>query len=249
MDIKGKTVVITGASRGIGADAARVFAQAGANLALLARSTDSLAALAEELGGNTLAFACDVSEPAAVAAALQKVHADFGSIDVLINNAGIIDPIARIEDADPAAWGQLMDINIKGVFNGIHAALPLMKSGNGGTIINIGSGAAYSALEGWSAYCTSKAGVLMLTKALHLEEASNGIRVLSLSPGTVATAMQRKIKASGINAVSQLDWNDHVPAEWPAKTLLWMCSSDADEFLGDEVSLRLDLIRRRVGLL
>jgi NAD(P)-dependent dehydrogenase (short-subunit alcohol dehydrogenase family) len=249
MDIKGKTVVITGASRGIGADAARVFAQAGANLALLARSTDSLAALAEELGGNTLAFACDVSEPAAVAAALQKVHADFGSIDVLINNAGVIDPIARIEDADPAAWGQLMDINIKGVFNGIHAALPLMKSGNGGTIINIGSGAAYSALEGWSAYCTSKAGVLMLTKALHLEEASNGIRVLSLSPGTVATEMQRKIKASGINAVSQLDWNDHVPAEWPAKTLLWMCSSDADEFLGDEVSLRLDLIRRRVGLL
>ncbi|GAA6194931.1 SDR family oxidoreductase [Pseudophaeobacter arcticus] len=249
MDIKGKTVVITGASRGIGADAARVFAQAGSNLALLARSTDSLAALAEELGGNTLAFACDVSEPAAVAAALQKVHADFGSIDVLINNAGIIDPIARIEDADPAAWGQLMDINIKGVFNGIHAALPLMKSGNGGTIINIGSGAAYSALEGWSAYCTSKAGVLMLTKALHLEEASNGIRVLSLSPGTVATEMQRKIKASGINAVSQLDWNDHVPAEWPAKTLLWMCSSDADEFLGDEVSLRLDLIRRRVGLL
>ncbi|MFC4214414.1 SDR family oxidoreductase [Pseudophaeobacter arcticus] len=249
MDIKGKTVVITGASRGIGADAARVFAQAGANLALLARSSDSLAALAQEIGGNALAFACDVSEPAAVAAALQKAHADFGSLDVLINNAGVIDPIARIEDADPAAWGQLMDINIKGVFNGIHAALPLMKSGGGGTIINIGSGAAYNALEGWSGYCTSKAGVLMLTKALHLEEASNGIRVLSLSPGTVATEMQRKIKASGINPVSQIDWKDHVPAEWPAKTLLWMCSSDADDFLGDEVSLRLELIRRRVGLL
>lgn len=249
MDIKGKTVVITGASRGIGADAARVFAQAGANLALLARSSDSLAALVQEIGGNALAFACDVSEPAAVAAALQKAHADFGSLDVLINNAGVIDPIARIEDADPAAWGQLMDINIKGVFNGIHAALPLMKSGGGGTIINIGSGAAYNALEGWSGYCTSKAGVLMLTKALHLEEASNGIRVLSLSPGTVATEMQRKIKASGINPVSQIDWKDHVPAEWPAKTLLWMCSSDADDFLGDEVSLRLELIRRRVGLL
>jgi NAD(P)-dependent dehydrogenase (short-subunit alcohol dehydrogenase family) len=249
MDIKGKTGVITGASRGSGADAARVFAQAGANLALLARSSDSLAALAQEIGGNALAFACDVSEPAAVAAALQKAHADFGSLDVLINNAGVIDPIARIEDADPAAWGQLMDINIKGVFNGIHAALPLMKSGAGGTIINIGSGAAYNALEGWSGYCTSKAGVLMLTKALHLEEASNGIRVLSLSPGTVATEMQRKIKASGINPVSQIDWKDHVPAEWPAKTLLWMCSSDADDFLGDEVSLRLELIRRRVGLL
>lgn len=249
MDIKGRTVVITGASRGIGADAARVFAAAGANLALLARSADSLAALAEEIGGNTLAFACDVSQPAAVAAALQKAHEEFGSLDILINNAGVIDPIARIEDSDPEAWGQLMDINIKGVFNGIHAALPLMKSGNGGTIINIGSGAAYNALEGWSAYCTSKAGVLMLTRALHLEEGDNGIRVLSLSPGTVATDLQRKIKASGINPVSQIDWNDHVSAEWPAKTLLWMCGSDADEFLGEEIALREDTIRRRVGLI
>jgi NAD(P)-dependent dehydrogenase (short-subunit alcohol dehydrogenase family) len=249
MDIKGRTVVITGASRGIGADAARVFAAAGANLALLARSADSLAALAEEIGGNTLAFACDVSQPAAVAAALQKTHEEFGSLDILINNAGVIDPIARIEDSDPEAWGQLMDINIKGVFNGIHAALPLMKSGNGGTIINIGSGAAYNALEGWSAYCTSKAGVLMLTRALHLEEGDNGIRVLSLSPGTVATDLQRKIKASGINPVSQIDWNDHVSAEWPAKTLLWMCGSDADEFLGEEIALREDTIRRRVGLI
>jgi len=249
MDIKGRTVVITGASRGIGADAARVFAAAGANLALLARSADSLAALAEEIGGNTLAFACDVSQPAAVAAALQKAHEEFGSLDILINNAGVIDPIARIEDCDPESWGQLMDINIKGVFNGIHAALPLMKSGNGGTIINIGSGAAYNALEGWSAYCTSKAGVLMLTRALHLEEGDNGIRVLSLSPGTVATDLQRKIKASGINPVSQIDWNDHVSAEWPAKTLLWMCGSDADEFLGEEIALREDTIRRRVGLI
>ena len=249
MDIKGRTVVITGASRGIGADAARVFAAAGANLALLARSADSLAALAEEIGGNTLAFACDVSQPAAVAAALQKAHEAFGSLDILINNAGVIDPIARIEDSDPETWGQLMDINIKGVFNGIHAALPLMKSGGGGTIINIGSGAAYNALEGWSAYCTSKAGVLMLTRALHLEEGDNGIRVLSLSPGTVATEMQRKIKSSGINPVSQIDWKDHVPAEWPAKTLLWMCSADADEFRGQEVALREESSRRRVGLI
>lgn len=249
IDIKGKTVVITGASRGIGADAARVFAAAGANLALLARSADSLAALVEEIGGNALALACDVSDSAAATAALQKAHANFGSLDVLINNAGVIDPIARIEDADPADWGRLMDINIKGVFNGIHAALPLMKAGGGGTIINIGSGAAHSALEGWSAYCTSKAGVLMLTRALHLEEAGNGIRVLSLSPGTVATEMQRKIKSSGINPVSQINWEDHVPAEWPARTLLWMCGSDANEFLGDEVSLRLDLIRSRVGLI
>ncbi|MGJ8611706.1 MAG: short-chain dehydrogenase, partial [Octadecabacter sp.] len=70
-----------------------------------------------------------------------------------------------------------------------------------------------------------------------------------LSPGTVATDMQRDIKASGINPVSQLDWSDHIPAEWPAQALLWMCTPDADEFLGDDVSLRDEGIRKRVGLI
>ena len=248
MDMQGKTVVITGASRGIGADAARVFAAAGANLALLARSTDALGELVGELGGNALAFACDVAEPSAVAAALEKAHEHFGSLDVLINNAGVIEPIARLEEADPAAWGKLIDINIKGVFNGIRAALPLMKPVGGGTIITVSSGAAHNPLEAWSAYCTSKAGAAMLTRALHLEEGGNGIRAMGLSPGTVATQMQREIKASGINRVSELDWEDHIPAEWPAKALLWMCGSDADDFLGQEISLREDAIRRRVGL-
>lgn len=249
MDMQGKTVVITGASRGIGADAARVFAAAGANLALLARSTDALGELVGELGGNALAFACDVAEPSAVAAALEKAHEHFGSLDVLINNAGVIEPIARLEEADPAAWGKLIDINIKGVFNGIRAALPLMKPAGGGTIITVSSGAAHNPLEAWSAYCTSKAGAAMLTRALHLEEGGNGIRAIGLSPGTVATQMQREIKASGINPVSELDWEDHIPAEWPAKALLWMCGSDADDFLGQEISLREDAIRRRVGLI
>ncbi|MEO3476237.1 SDR family oxidoreductase [Phaeobacter sp. CAU 1743] len=249
MDMQGKTVVITGASRGIGADAARVFAAAGANLALLARSTDALGELVGELGGNALAFACDVAEPSAVAAALEKAHEHFGSLDVLINNAGVIEPIARLEEADPAAWGKLIDINIKGVFNGIRAALPLMKPVGGGTIITVSSGAAHNPLEAWSAYCTSKAGAAMLTRALHLEEGGNGIRAMGLSPGTVATQMQREIKASGINRVSELDWEDHIPAEWPAKALLWMCGSDADDFLGQEISLRDDAIRRRVGLI
>ncbi|MDE4060899.1 SDR family oxidoreductase [Phaeobacter gallaeciensis] len=249
MDMQGKTVVITGASRGIGADAARVFAAAGANLALLARSTDALGELVGELGGNALAFACDVAEPSAVAAALEKAHEHFGSLDVLINNAGVIEPIARLEEADPAAWGKLIDINIKGVFNGIRAALPLMKPAGGGTIITVSSGAAHNPLEAWSAYCTSKAGAAMLTRALHLEEGGNGIRAMGLLPGTVATQMQREIKASGINPVSELDWEDHIPAEWPAKALLWMCGSDADDFLGQEISLREDAIRRRVGLI
>ena len=85
----------------------------------------------------------------------------------------------------------------------------------------------------------------MMTKALHKEGAGKGIRAMGLSPGTVATQMQREIKSSGINAVAQLKWSDHIPPEWPARALLWMCSDDADEFLGEEVSLREEDIRDR----
>ncbi|MGR3761454.1 SDR family oxidoreductase [Roseobacteraceae bacterium NS-SX3] len=249
MDIKGKTVAITGASRGIGAEAARVFAAAGANLVLLARSAADLEQLAAETGGNAMACACDVADFDAVSGVLEAAHARFGSLDVLINNAGVIEPIARIESADPDAWGKLIDVNLKGVFNGMRAALPLMKPAGGGTIITISSGAAHNALEGWSAYCSSKAGAAMLTRALHVEESASGIRALGLSPGTVATQMQREIKASGINQVSELDWEDHIPAEWPARTLLWMCSDDARDFDGEEISLRDEAVRKRVGLI
>ncbi|NRB20067.1 MAG: SDR family oxidoreductase [Rhodobacteraceae bacterium] len=248
MEFKGKTVIITGASRGIGAEAARVFAAAGANVALLARSADSLAALAAEIGDTALALTCDVSDYAAVDAAVQKTVEHFGGLDVLINNAGVLKPIGPLAEADPEAWGQVIDINIKGVFNGMRAALPVMKAAGGGSILTVSSGAAHNPLEGWGAYCASKAGAAMLTRSLDLEERSNGIRAIGLSPGTVATEMQRIIKASGINPVSEMSWEDHVPAEWPAKILLWMCSSDADEFIGSEISQRDEEIRKRAGL-
>ncbi|AFO92985.1 SDR family oxidoreductase [Phaeobacter inhibens] len=249
MEIKGKTVVITGASRGIGADAARVFAAAGANLALLARSEESLSALAKEIGGNVLTFTCDVADYPAVAAAIAKTEAQFGRIDVLINNAGVVDPIARLEAADPADWAQLIDINVNGVFNGMRAVLPGMKAAGGGTVLTVSSGAAHNPVEGWSAYCSSKAAAAMLTRSLHHEEGANGIRAMGLSPGTVATEMQRVIKASGVNPVSQLEWSDHIPAEWPARALLWMCTEAADDLVGTEISLRDEGIRRQVGLI
>jgi len=249
MEFKGKTVIITGASRGIGAEAARVVAAAGAKVALLARSKDSLEALAAEIGDKALALACDVANYASVEAAAQQTVARFGGLDVLINNAGVLKPIAPLAEADPADWAQVIDINTTGVFNGMRAVLPLMKQAGGGTILTVSSGAAHNALEGWSAYCTSKAGAAMLTTALDLEERSNGIRAMGLSPGTVATQMQRDIKASGINPISELNWEDHIPADWPAKTLLWMCTSDADEYIGSEIKLRDEVIRKRAGLI
>ena len=246
--MQGKVVVITGASRGIGAAAARVFAGAGANVVLLAQSLDLVTGLADEIGtGQALALRCDVADFAAVQTALAAAVARFGQLDVLINNAGTIDPIARLAEADPDAWGRAVDVNLKGVFHGFRAALPVMR-GRGGTILTVSSGAAHAPLEGWSAYCAAKAGAAMLVRAAHLEEAAYGLRIIGLSPGTVATDMQAKIKASGLNPVSLLDPAVHIPAEWPARCLLWLCGRGGDAHLGCEVRLRDEDIRRAVGL-
>lgn len=248
MDMQGKTVLITGASRGIGAATARVFAEAGANVVLAARSEEAIADLTAEIGPQAMAVPCDVSRFWEVEKTVDAAVQTFGSLDVLINNAALLDPIAHLSDADPDAWGHLIDVNVKGVFHGMRAAMPIMMKNGGGTILTVGSGAARTAYEGWGAYCASKAAALMLTQTIHNEAAAKGIRALSLSPGTVATQMQRDIKASGMNPVSQLDWEDHVPADWPAKTLLWMCSAEADPWRGDEISLRDVEIRKKVGL-
>ena len=249
MDIAGKTVVITGASRGIGAEAARVFAAAGANVALIARSGTAIDALGLEIGSQALALPCDVADYASVDAAIHKAKDTFGSVDVLINNAGVIEPISQLADADPDEWGQVIDINLKGVFNGMRAALPMMIAAGGGSILTISSGAAHGPVEAWSHYCASKAAVNMLTQCVHHENGNDGIRAIGLSPGTVATQMQREIKASGVNPISQLDWDVHIPADWPARALLWMCGTDADEFCGGEISLRDEAIRKRAGLI
>ncbi len=246
--VSGKVVAISGASRGIGAAAAREFVALGAKVVLMARSRDAIVELAGEIGDAALAVPCDVARYWEVEAAYNAAVDTFGSLDVVINNAGVIEPVARIEEADADAWGQVIDINLKGTFNGARAALPHMAA-NGGTIIGISSGAATNALEGWSHYCSSKAAALMLTRCLHKEMADRGIRALGLSPGTVATQMQKEIKASGVNPVSALNWEDHIPPEWPAKALAWMCTADADEYLGGDISLRDEGVRKAVGLI
>ena len=126
--------------------------------------------------------------------------------------------------------------------------MPEMERGGGGSVLGVSSGGGHGPVEAWAHYCASKAGAAMLTKCLHKEMGEKGIRAMGLSPGTVATQMQKEIKASGINPVSQLDWSDHIPADWPAKALLWMCGADADAYLGEEISLRDEGIRKKVGL-
>ncbi len=244
--LAGKAVILTGASRGIGAATAEAMAAEGARLMLLARDGGALASLASRLGAE--AMACDVSDFGQVQAAVARARAVFGRVDVLVNNAGVIAPIGALADSDPAAWTHATDINFKGVYHGMRAALPVMLAQGGGTILTVGSGAAHRPLEGWSHYCAAKAAALMLTRSLHLEARGRGIRAISLSPGTVATDMQRAIRASGINAVSRIDFSEHVPPEAPARALVWLATDAAADLAGEEVSLRDPDFRARIGL-
>lgn len=248
-ELSGRRVLITGASKGIGAAAARRFAEAGARVGLMARDAAAVQALATEIGSTARALPGDVASWGAVEGAVAAMTRAFGGVDALINNAGVIEPIAGLDRVDPAAWGGAVDINLKGPLHGIRAVLPGMIRQGGGIVVTVSSGAAHNPLEGWSAYCASKAGAAMLTACLHHEMHLKGIRAIGLSPGTVATDMQKTIRASGVNPVSKLDPKVHIPAAWVAEALLWLCGPAADEFAGQEVSLRDEGIRRRIGLI
>ena len=251
-ELAGKAAVVTGASRGIGAAGARELARRGVSVILAARSLDQSEAVAAEIraeGGAAEAVACDVARYPDVEAAVARCVEAFGTIDILVNNAGVIDPIARLGDSDPEAWDQVVDINLKGVYHGLRAAIPRMTAAGGGVVVNISSGAATSALEGWSHYCATKAAVLALTRCSDKEYRDQGIRVVGLSPGTVATEMQVSIKASGINPVSQLDPSVHIPADWVGKAIAWLCQEEAAEHAGQDFSLKSDDAKRQLGLI
>ena len=253
---EGKGVVVTGASRGIGAATARLFAERGAKVALLARSTGDIEAVAGEIGragGVALAIGCDMTRYAEVEAAITAARERFGGVDVLVNNAGLIDPIAKLADSDPEAWNAVLDVNLKGVYHAIRAALPVMlererSADDPAVICNISSLAATVALEGWSHYCASKAGVLSLTRCVHEEYGTRHIRAVGLSPGTVRTGMQVSIKASGLNPISALDTSDHIPPEWPAEAIAWLCGPKGAEHAGTDFSIKTIAGREAVGL-
>jgi 3-oxoacyl-[acyl-carrier protein] reductase len=251
LELAGKTVVVTGASRGIGEAAARHLGALGAHVVLAARSLHRIEEIATEIiaaGGAATALACDVARAGDVAAVIDAAVARTDRIDVFVNNAGLIEPIARLADSDPAAWSDIVDVNLKGVYYGLRYAVPRMIAQGGGTVINISSGAATSALEGWSHYCATKAAVLSLTRCADKEYREQGIRVIGLSPGTVATEMQRQIRASGINPVSRLDPSAHIPPEWVATAIAYLCTAAADAHLGTDFSLKSDAGRAEAGL-
>ncbi len=250
-ELAGKAAIITGASRGIGAATAKELAQHGVSVVLAARTLADVENLAKEIntaGGKAVACACDVSRYDDVKQAVDTCLSTFSRLDILVNNAGIIEPIARLAESDPEQWSHIVDVNTKGVYYGLRAALPVMESQGSGVIINLSSGAATGALEGWSHYCSTKAAVLSLTRCADKEYREKGIRIVGLSPGTVATEMQDAIRASGVNPVSQLDPSVHITPEWVARAIAWLCTDDASDLAGVDFSLKNEEGLKRAGL-
>ncbi|MEO6034120.1 MAG: SDR family NAD(P)-dependent oxidoreductase [Verrucomicrobiota bacterium] len=234
LNLAGKWVLITGASSGFGAAAARAFAVEGAKMLLGARRVDRLEKVADEAmksGSPEAHFhPLDVSKTASVNSFLDWARAKIGNapLDILINNAGGAhgaDTVAEGKDED---WETMLQTNVLGVLRMTRAALPLMLNNPGGSILNIGSYAAHSVYEGGAAYCAAKAGELQITRTLRLELNGTGLRVSSIDPGLAETEFALvRFKGDAARAKKLYDGVNPLTAVDVAEILVWVASSPA----------------------
>ena len=251
LDFSGQTALVIGASQGIGLATARTLAAYGATVILAARSLETVESHAQEIrvnNMNALAVHCDVANYDSVNSAVNFVIKNTNRLDILVNNAGTIEPLTTLIESDPKIWAQAADINFKGVYHGMRAAIPIMLKQGSGAVVNMSSGAANSALVGWSHYCSTKAAAKKLTEVAHKELQGKNIRIVGLSPGTVATNMMQKIREAKINPVSDLDWASHIPPEWVGEGVAFLCGEDGNQFSGTDFSLKTPEGRKLVGL-
>jgi NAD(P)-dependent dehydrogenase (short-subunit alcohol dehydrogenase family) len=234
-------VIVTGASRGLGAAVAGWLAKVGTGITLVARSEGALNKVAENIGhrgGEVLACDADISDYDGCRRVVERTLERFGRIDSLVNNAGLVQPIAAIADSDPAEWRYNIDVNLVGPFNLIRAAISHLRKQNG-RVVNVSSGAANLALENLSAYCTGKAALNHFTRVLAAEESA--LTALTVRPGVVDTDMQTDIRRAGpgVMPAEQLAYyqqlKDHgqlEPPEIPARSIAWLALHATRPFSG-----------------
>ncbi|WP_047546118.1 SDR family oxidoreductase [Psychroserpens sp. Hel_I_66] len=206
MNLENKTIIITGASSGIGEATAKKLAKHGANVVLMARSEDKLKELQKNIsndGGKALVATGDVTKSSDFKAVVEKAVKEYGTVNGLINNAGLM-PLSYIEKLKTDEWEQMVDVNIKGVLNGVSAVLPKLKENKGGNIINISSMAAHQYFPGGAVYCATKSAVKMFSEGLRQELAPKyGINVTSIEPGSVSTNLTSTITDEDIKEKMQ----------------------------------------------
>ena len=192
--LSGKVALITGGGTGIGRACALQFSREGAKVAVAGRRREPLAAVVAEIqaaGGQALSANCDVAKSDQVERTIREVVSQFGALHVLVNNAGILH-VGSIEETSEAEWDRLVDVDLKGVFLVSRAALPELRK-SGGAIVNIGSVLGLVGMKKRAAYAAAKGGVTMLTKAMALDHAQEGIRVNCICPAIVETDLVQTI--------------------------------------------------------
>jgi 3-oxoacyl-[acyl-carrier protein] reductase len=250
-DSRRSVAIIVGASRGIGAATAVALGRLGTVVCVAAPPGEScepvLAAVRAE-GGTAEAYECDAGRWDQVEGLVSAVLERHGKVDSIVNCAGIMQPVALVESCDAEAWARCQTVNLVGAFHGCRAVLPHFRSRGQGVIVNMSTGAAFHALEGWSAYCCSKAGLLMLSRIVAAEVKDTDIRVYSFQPGMVNTALGRESMRVNINRVTTLDPGTFAPPEEPARAIAWLCTERPADLAGQEVVVTDPGVRRRAGL-
>ncbi|MBO4674467.1 MAG: 3-oxoacyl-[acyl-carrier-protein] reductase [Elusimicrobiaceae bacterium] len=235
MNFKGKTVLITGASRGIGFEIAQEFAKAGANLAICATREDAIRDAAEKLralGTKVYAQAVDISNAQACEDFVNNTLQEFGSLDVVVNNAGITKDnlTVRMSEQD---WDAVMNVNLKGTFLMSKAALKVMFKKRAGSIVNISSVVGEMGNPGQANYSASKAGIIGLTKTLAKEFGSRGVRVNAVAPGFVQTAMTDALPEEvREKALASIPLKRFATTQDIAKAVMFLASEDASYITG-----------------
>ena len=190
--LTGKTAIITGAARGIGKALALKFAEEGANIAftdlVIDESGEETRKEIEAKGVKCLAYASNAANFEETAEVVKKIHEDFGTIDVLVNNAGITKDGLMLRMTE-AQWDAVINVNLKSAFNFVHACLPIMMRQRGGSIINMSSVVGVHGNAGQANYAASKAGMIALAKSVAQEMGSRGVRANAIAPGFIETAM------------------------------------------------------------
>jgi NAD(P)-dependent dehydrogenase (short-subunit alcohol dehydrogenase family) len=263
IDLAGQVALVTGAGGGLGRAFALALARAGAQVALTARTTESLAETAELVergGGRALAIPSDVTAPHDVTRVVSTAESQLGPIDILVNNAGVMGPVGYDWRAEPEDWWRTFEVNVLGSFRCAREVLAGMVARQRGRIVNISSGAAFNRLPRMTAYCATKAAVAQWTKILAEDTRAHGISVFAFHPGVVRTSMVMSLiespdvlKELRDRFRSLLDQGRDTPIERCAQMLLFLVSGRADALSGrfirsedneDELMRRKEEIQR-----
>jgi 3-oxoacyl-[acyl-carrier protein] reductase len=259
MKLKDKTAIVTGGGRGLGRAAALALAQEGAKVTVAARTVIEIEKVAGEiraLGRRALAIQTDVSDAAAVKAMVGETVDQFGTVDILVNCAGVIGPIGLVSQVEAGEWEGAISINLTGTFLCCQAVLGPMMAQKKGKIINVSSGISTRVYPRFTAYGVSKAGVNYLTRNLAAEVQEFNIDVNAMNPSVTETRMQEEIRAAPLEFIGQQHFDRFhglwekgqlYPPEEPARLILFLASPASDGLTGQYLSFSDEKVQAMIA--